>query len=764
MPGHESVPLLAYLKSLNADQLATVLRRRPDAVALPWPAHIANLADRLQSHDSISEAFYRLSQPQVEVLGALTLVSLLEQPLNAANAAQWLGGDVDAVQEVLDDLEESALVWPIGGGELETLHRFPVSGTALGRPIRTLLNQATLAKMRTIAAKLKIRGDGTKYEVVNRLAAYLCDAEVVSVLVESAPPDERDILLECATQGAALEYYEAHYGSYNGTRVGDWSVARGLLWPDADGYAAMPLEVALGLRGDGWRLPFHPKPPVVELHPVSAEHVDAEAATHLMRQIELISRLLDSAAAEMIPLVKTGSVAVRALRTFAKEADADIDQISLAVTLALTIGVLVPADPPAPKGRRKQPPPTSPGLIPGDAAPAWLDSDARLRGTQILRTWWVSELDDLPGTSVDEHLRKNLIAAYAEFPQGQGVSAVSDINELMQWRVPFAADDVLETVLGSIEREAELLGVLALGAATSLGRALITGGLETATASLVSGAHTSAVIGADLTAVVFGPPTTQLSRFLDSVATRESRGQATMWRFTADSVRAGFDNGMTRDELLDGLTAIAQSGVPQPLEYLVNDVARTHGHMGVIGLGSVVVGEDPALLRELVGHRKLTKLGLWTLAPTVIGSRADATTTLAALRGAGYAPVPRDTDGAVVVSATTSSAVEPAVEVAAIEVSEFDPERHARHLIATAHQPAPTRKRGFEFFTALRSQGDHTAIWMLAAGRPVLLTQGERTDLVHSAILHERTLTAWNTATEQYEDVPIGGIDVVEVP
>ncbi len=213
-----------------------------------------------------------------------------------------------------------------------------------------------------------------------------------------------------------------------------------------------------------------------------------------------------------------------------------------------------------------------------------------------------------------------------------------------------------------------------------------------------------------------------------------------------------------------GLTAIAQSGVPQPLEYLVNDVARTHGHMGVIGLGSVVVGDDPALLRELVGHRKLTKLGLWTLAPTVIGSRADSVTTLTALRGAGYAPVPRDIDGAVVVSATTTSVAEPAEDVAVTVVSEFDPDRHARHLIATARQPVPIRKRGFEFFTALRSHGDQSAIWMLSAGRPVLLTHGERTDLVHSAILQDDTLTVWNTATEQYEDLPIDGIDLVEVP
>ncbi|WP_330249321.1 hypothetical protein OG874_23600 [Nocardia sp. NBC_00565] len=63
-------------------------------------------------------------------------------------------------------------------------------------------------------------------------------------------------------------------------------------------------------------------------------------------------------------------------------------------------------------------------------------------------------------------------------------------------------------------------------------------------------------------------------------------------------------------------------------------------------LGYVVVADDTTLLIEVAGNRKLAKLGLRALAPTVVGSRSDAATTLAALRSAGYAPVQRDSDGA----------------------------------------------------------------------------------------------------------------------
>jgi hypothetical protein len=61
----------------------------------------------------------------------------------------------------------------------------------------------------------------------------------------------------------------------------------------------------------------------------------------------------------------------------------------------------------------------------------------------------------------------------------------------------------------------------------------------------------------------------------------------------------------------------------------------------------VIHGEDAALLAELAVHRKLAKLGLRQLAPTVLISRTPLAKTLAALRAEGYAPVAEAADGAV---------------------------------------------------------------------------------------------------------------------
>ncbi|MBJ8343108.1 helicase-associated domain-containing protein [Antrihabitans sp. YC2-6] len=774
MPGHNVGTLLAHLRTLEADRLATVMRGRPDSLDLPWPAHIEDLAQRLFSQESIIAAYYRLSLPHAEVLGALALVEKLGQPVTIDNVASWMDSDIATVRAFLADLVDLSLAWVTDDGVIATPYTFPIPGARLGSPVRALLEQAALSVLRPIAAKLAIRGDGSKAEVVDRLASYLGDADTVRALVDSAPAPERDVLLEMATTGAELEYFQLNFGSSRirqAPHAGDWAVARGLLWPTPDGVASMPLEVGLGLRGERWRLPLHAEQPEVALQPIPTEHADADAAVHLLRLLELISILVDSAAGQLIPTIKSGAVGVQVQRALAKDHGADVDQIALAVALALAIGVLAPADPPAPKGRsRKRQVPLSPGLIPGPAAPTWGAADAQTRATDVLKVWWQSgetalldpkravELRDSP---VHASLRHNLLGVYAGFPLGQGVSAMTELAPILAWRAPLRNDESLDDVLYGVAKEATLLGAIALGGATAIGRGLVDGSLEAAIGELVSGAHTSALIGADLTAVVFGPPTTELSGFLDSVGRRESRGTATMWRFTPDSVRAAFDRGATAGELLDKLTAIAQAGVPQPLEYLINDVARTHGRLGVIDVGSAVVADDTVLLHELVGNRKLAKLGLFVLAPTVVVSRGDAATTLAALRGAGYSPVLRDTDGVVVVDGSASAKMEVAQDdVAELSLPDADPVRQARHLAATANHKRDKPAQAYEFIAALGEHGHHEALWALHAGDPVRITYAERTHLVHSARLVGDTLTAWSVTTDRFEDFPAANISI----
>ncbi|WP_188037866.1 helicase-associated domain-containing protein, partial [Actinotalea sp. JY-7885] len=161
----------------------------------------------------------------------------------------------------------------------------------------------------------------------------------------------------------------------------------------------------------------------------------------------------------------------------------------------------------------------------------------------------------------------------------------------------------------------------------------------------------------DLTGIVPGRPSEGLAALVELAAQVESRGAGLTVRFTESSVRHALDRGRTAEELLAELSRFARNGVPQPLEYLVLDVARRHGRLRVGMASSYLRADDPSLLAGLVDDKALRGLGLLLLAPTVIASQATPSALLAALRERGLAPVTEDPGGNVVVVDPTAARV-----------------------------------------------------------------------------------------------------------
>ena len=167
---------------------------------------------------------------------------------------------------------------------------------------------------------------------------------------------------------------------------------------------------------------------------------------------------------------------------------------------------------------------------------------------------------------------------------------------------------------------------------------------------------TTATFGSDLTVLVSGSPTAQVTTLLDASADRESSGSASLWRFSLASVRRAFDEGSSAAELLSSLTNIAGGPLPQPLEYLITDVGRRYGVVTVTaGLCVLHSREDPVLLHEICSDRSLKQLGLQLIAPMVALSQQNSETTLTALRRAGY--LPSDASGPAAVITTSPKLV-----------------------------------------------------------------------------------------------------------
>ncbi|MCB5168215.1 helicase C-terminal domain-containing protein [Streptomyces bambusae] len=158
------------------------------------------------------------------------------------------------------------------------------------------------------------------------------------------------------------------------------------------------------------------------------------------------------------------------------------------------------------------------------------------------------------------------------------------------------------------------------------------------------------LLQADLTAVAPGPLVRELADTLAVLADVESKGGATVYRFTPGSVRRALDSGRTAADLQAFLAEHSRTPVPQPLGYLIDDVARRHGHLRVGAATSYVRCDDDSVLGEILADKRSAGLGLRRLAPTVLASTADPAALLAGLRSLGYAPAAESATGDVLVA------------------------------------------------------------------------------------------------------------------
>ncbi|MHC5903890.1 helicase-associated domain-containing protein [Streptomyces sp. S6] len=167
------------------------------------------------------------------------------------------------------------------------------------------------------------------------------------------------------------------------------------------------------------------------------------------------------------------------------------------------------------------------------------------------------------------------------------------------------------------------------------------------------------LLQADLTAVAPGPLQRPLADMLGVLADVESKGGATVYRFTPASVRRALDAGRAASDLHAFLTAHSRTPVPQPLAYLIDDVARKHGHLRVGAASAYVRCDDDALLNEILADKRSTPLRLRRLAPTVLAAQADPASLLDVLRTMGYAPAAESPDGDVLIHRADSHRTPP---------------------------------------------------------------------------------------------------------
>ncbi|MFI5955223.1 helicase-associated domain-containing protein [Cryptosporangium sp. NPDC051539] len=682
--------LLSYLDGLGETELTDLLRRRPDATLPPVPDSLRQLAARLLSPQSVTGAVSSLTLAECQLAEA---AAALGDGWTLPRLAALLGVPPDnpELAAATDRLVQIGLVWPDGNGlsgrHLAAIWNFPLD---LGPPAGELLDRVVLPELRRIADTLSLTSTGRKPALVARIATWLADPDNVVRLVASAPADVPRRLGELATRPAPR--YAIFFGSPSEPLP--WATRRGLLISsDYSHTEQMPREVAIALRGADYVAPFDAEPPTLSTSAISPDAVDREASAAVATTLSAVTAIAEAIAQDPIPLLKNGTVGIRAMRTLAKRLALDEHRVRLTIELLGSSGLTLPSD-----AKMSLDPDYAQHVTaePGDQLltiiEAWLSLPASPFATgreSEPALYWAAEDE-----AILPVLRLMVFRLLTESLPADTATTAKAVTERLRWYRPVIADlvaDELEPLVEGLWREAHAIGLLAFDALTSLGRRIGTGDpdrlRDQAAAATPEPQHT-AVFHTDLTVIVPGIPAPTVLTLLDAVADPESRSGAWTWRFSPDSLQRALDTGHTPDELRTQLTEIAtEHRLPQALTYLIGDVARQYGRIQVRATGCCLSIDDEALLAEVLATKRLRSLSLHRIAPTILISAQPPEETLSALRKAGYAPREAAIDGGPVLRLAQAIPGEPPVTSpdTPVDLSEFhgepaDPRELARRL------------------------------------------------------------------------------------
>ena len=611
---------LDWLRERDDRALAALLRARPD-LTVPAPGDLTVLAGRLNTGPSVWRAMESLNQFHIQVLQALAVLGADRHAVPADDLRTLLGAAVPnrALDDAVEKLEGLALI----------------RGTT-----RIQMPSAVLAVLGPYPAGLGSPGAMTVQEAEAALVGL--DPAARGLLERLASGVPRGTTDSRSAVGAAVKEL----------------VGRRLLRRIDTDTVELPREVGLALRGDEplGTIRVQPPPDTAVDHGVAK--VDGTGGGQSLATVDRIGRLIDAIGQNPPPALKSGGLGIRELRRLSKAMGTDDHITAMDVEILAAAGLIAAADS---RGRMAE------SWTPTADADDFLASPDESAWVQIAAVWLDlrrnpsrvggRDASDKVLNALSPELswirgpaeRRFVLSALAELPAGSGLDEQA-LSARLGWRSPLRPAEQREAVLRSTIAEATALGVVAFTALTTAGRELLAGSTAGAEAALIAALPDpvdTVMVQADLTVVAPGRLVPALAARLGQVADVESAGSATVYRVTPQSIRRALDAGATTAELHELFDAHSVTGVPQSLDYLIDDVGRRYGVLRLGRATTYLRSDDPALVDQAVTEAAALGIALRRLAPTVAISTVGTQELMTQLRTGGLVPAAEDESGAV---------------------------------------------------------------------------------------------------------------------
>ena len=426
-----------------------------------------------------------------------------------------------------------------------------------------------------------------------------------------------------------------------GSAIG-WLIENNILVALDSHTVALPREFGIKLRGGKIHKELITKAGDLDGKKIEQKQIDLAAIANISTILRWCEELLHNLSDEPPTALRNGGIGVRDLKRIAEHLG--VDEVCAGFVAELCyLGGLVVIDP-------------DDQILPTSAFDIWLTKSAEERWYSLVVLWLdTSRVSGLIGKVIDKNIAplgpeldragaslirrttlKVLLENLKTAPQ------LASLQKIVRWWNPQRAnDDFVEWNL----REAEWLGITGQGGLSTFGSNLLTEEAVLGVEASLPKPVDHILIQADNSAVAPGPLTAELSAEMGTIADIESRGGATVYRFSEASIRRGLDHGKTGDQIRTFLIKTSKTPMPQPLDYLITDVAKRHGRLRVGSAHTYIRCEDEGLVQQILHDKNCEHLRLRKIATQVLVTDLELTEVINELREFGYLPAAENASG-----------------------------------------------------------------------------------------------------------------------